>query len=117
MTDHTERAYERAFLATATAWRANPARRDEELAGPARRLIYRCLRRTYYDEAAQCIRLMPAPEFSAFSKKQIYRIILQEILCYDTTTFEIRWGHNGTWEDEHLLRGRGTLRCRPRNRR
>jgi hypothetical protein len=40
MTDQTERNYGRAFLVTAAAWAANPARRDGELAAPAGRLIY-----------------------------------------------------------------------------
>ena len=99
MTDQTERNYGRAFLVTAAAWAANPARRKEELVAPARRLIYRCLR-TYCDEAARCDRLLHTPDFSAFTRRQVYRIIMQTILRFDAS-HPFQWRMDRTREDEH----------------
>ena len=73
MTDQTERNYGQAFLVTAAAWEANPARRAEELRNPARRMIYRCLR-TFCGEAVEGKYPMPAPYFDGFTRERIYDI-------------------------------------------
>ena len=59
------------FLAGATAWRADPGRRDDGLRDPARRMLYRAMKNVSFDMTAQT--------FGKFSGVRVFSLLQDRI--------------------------------------